>query len=200
VTLKVQAIDERIFEALGIANRGSSWQGVLGTVVTPVISIPLHTQQSEVLGFNDAEVDNDRCLVRGVNLGAVAGQFAAIQCMNPAGSGVVFYLDLVRISTGATPDLVAYGRHDTQLTTDGGLMFNKHFGGAASVVRVRSMHNAAQQITETHGVIQTLANAEPPPLELDPPYRLDEGRGFVVVGGVVNQVLRATFHGRAYTA
>lgn len=136
------------------------------------------------------EIRAGRAFVRGGERSEVGGQFAHIQLINPAASGitVIVYSAISDLSAGDRTHLVT---HNAQLTGLIGLGVNLLSGGNAGAGMVRSENNAVAQGTSIALRIATSSF----PIEWFPGwgFELGEGEGILLRAGLVNTRIGATF-------
>lgn len=144
---------------------------------------------SVIDGGKNRTLSNEAFVVA-VPLDPVAGNYNAVQCWNPVGSGKNVFIEAVTIATH-TAQQVFVGINATQLTvsTTG---FSKKGGGAAS--SAKACFIAAATVTTTD--MMMIAEMPAPGTyrySLTEPIMLPEGYGLVIASQIVNADLSGTF-------
>lgn len=172
-------------------------QGTLGTLAQVLVNA-FNWLRVSVQGHGDAE-SASAFSSYGV-VGASVGNYNHAQVKNPAGSGKLVFVDGFWISTAnATAERFVWGSYNTDLTTIADNLQPKDVGAAAASAVLRVQSNGAGLITSTLGsvVVQSLESKY---VRLDPPVKLGQGEGLVVIGLTTNTGLMASFDAREYAA
>lgn len=145
-------------------------------------------------GVDYVTVQN-QAFFRGRSQEQTASEYTHIQLFNPAGSGVVVFIDRVLVSVSLTSQ-IRLAWYNTELANSVGTWFSKDAGGAAGNAILRQDSNAGLlgTLVLAHSV---LANT-PTDILLGGPIKLDAGEGFLAQIATVNQPLQATFFGREF--
>ena len=119
-----------------------------------------------------------------------AGNYAHIQLINPAASGVICLVYEVRVSTTATQRTFG-GTYDTACTDDDGAGISLLSHGATGGCHVRSQDNNARfgvDFAENDNLARS-------PLLICPPWSIElaEGEGFIVTPENVQTLLSTSF-------
>lgn len=172
-------------------------QGTLGTLAQRLLNgVNMLVVDPHGAIFADDISAAGQAFMRSLTIGASVGNYSHVQIHNPAGSGVVAYVDRLRIiAPGAVANLII-NTHNAAITNDNGGGFNKDLGAAESACNIRHQHNGAQLGTNTLLQVTAGANVHMPDMVFEPPLRLGEGEGVLAVWASQNIALTAGWEWR----
>lgn len=200
--LRVDQLPESLFQRLGITRRGG-YQPLLSDYVVPVVSIPIASSNPI-----DEATDSGAVFYSESFKVANGAQPSKLQLLNPAGSGVVAYVDWVAahcISLGAGAVALLHLREGVDapfpnLNAQQGR--NALLGGAGPALQIRDDHAANTGNVISSAQIWQGAGVHPAPLKRESQHsiRLDPGKALVVNTGAINLSLVAMWNWREYPA
>lgn len=165
--------------------------------VGDVLSAPKLTQRADTPYGFDALTANGFCFVGVAQVGAAAGVNSIVQLLNPAGSGLVVFVDRLVVSAGASTLQVC--RHDAALLTLARTGKNRNVGAADALAQVRTEQMAVSPADDPFFANIDLADASPfEILFSDGPLRLEAGEGVIVLPVTQNLKCTANWFFREY--
>lgn len=135
-----------------------------------------------------------RSFIGGYSLGAEADKYAAIQLLNPSGSGKVVQVDSVTISS-ATSSVVNLSSYGTALPNESATTKTNTFVGGTAPAADIYYDGADSEVGTEVGFVGLLEN-QPVTINFKRPITLSAAAGFAVVDKTVNTTLVATFEWR----
>lgn len=158
----------------------------LAETVQPVYQINPGDIINNVTQYADDWTTQNKAFTHGSVVGPVAAQVSFGQCFNPVGSGVIAFVDRVRISGTSVNDRYAIRQHNAAIGALVGAVnsVNRYIGQAPGGVQYRQGTAAApggSDILQVACLVNTLTE-----FLFDPPMRLNEGQGVHVQAITVN--------------
>jgi hypothetical protein len=159
-------------------------------------SISLEDDDIRGIAFGDTETRGLRSFIGGSEITAVAGQFAIAQLFNPAGSGIVCYLEEQEYTARTAATVFRLCDHNAESLA--GFNFqgkSKSSLGANSLARVR--YGTLAVITRTNILSLPFAPLNIPQVrQFRPTIRITPGNAFQIEDTVVNQMFNFVFEWR----
>lgn len=161
---------------VGISDGAGGYDRALGEVT----SEPKLTQSAASPVGMDAITNNGFAFYGVMSLGAVAGEYANLQILNPAASGKVIYLDRIVVATSGAVTIDA-GQYNTALAVEAGTPVNAKVGGAASAMSLLRQSVVAELVYAGAQYVQVpIAANAPYEILLPRPILLSAGQGVVI--------------------
>lgn len=171
-----------VVNALGLIANGGNWRGVLQEAVLPVVLL------NESAGGGTAGSQDEAAFIGYNDVGPVAGQYSLTQLWNPAGSGVVVYIDELHVAVTTASGVHLY-RNTADLSADAddpGRL--KDFGGAAASRAAKLRADSLAAIPGTAGQCARYLALALTDLRIrfEDPIILQEGNGLLIASSIQN--------------